>query len=99
MYSTVRTIMGWYSTNLCIVRAMRYDISYGLYDTTYVRCTISVSRLKTGAITVRRDRNSGRAIHARPSNVVPARNPVLVPDDRNLWFWSPEPGILAETVN
>jgi hypothetical protein len=39
--------MGSYSTNLCIVRAMRYDISYGSYDTTYVRHTISVSRLKT----------------------------------------------------
>jgi hypothetical protein len=48
MYSTVRSIMGSCSMNLRIVRAMRYDILYGSYDTTYVRRTISVSGLKTG---------------------------------------------------
>jgi hypothetical protein len=66
IYSTVRMIMGLYSTNLRIIRAMRYDISYGSYDMTYVRRTISVSRLKTGG-----NHGTTRSMRAPPMSFQP----------------------------
>jgi hypothetical protein len=48
-------IMGSYSTDLHIVQAIQYDISYGSYNTMYVYCTSQDSWLKTGAFHSRYD--------------------------------------------
>jgi hypothetical protein len=72
-------------------------ILYGVYDAKCTVCRMSQLMTRDGcAFMVGCDQNSGGAIvHAHLSHIIPAQNHVLVLQDQNLQFWSPELGIPA----